>query len=296
MRLKRSVVRRHFFFLCQKFRFMKKTSILLFILTLILKGGVQAQNTTETRDITTQNPIGKPGWTYIWGDEFDSDTLNWSKWWPQTGTHGSESQYYSPRSENVFVKDGMLYLRATREKLIDTLPFTSGEVFSSIEFGHGHYIEVRCKIPKGRGLWPAFWFWSGRNKTYQEIDGFEIWGDDTRRLLVSNYWQDLQTGKVHADNKRIKPKDLKGKRIDMSEHFLIFATYWDETSVRYLLNNKLVAHFKDNIATDPLPIILNLAVEGGKNQPDANAIFPADFIIDYVRVYKKQGAETIIRH
>ncbi len=274
---------------------MKKTIAVLFILLFILRGGVDAQNTTETIDLSTQNPIEKSGWTYIWGDEFDSDTLNWSKWWPQTGTHGSELQYYTSRKENVFVKDGMLYLRAFREKIIDTLPFTSGEVFSSIEFGQGHYIEVRCKIPKGRGLWPAFWFWSGRNTTYQEIDAFEIWSDDIRRLLVSNYWQDAKTGKVQAESKRIKPKDVNGRWIDMSEHFLIFATYWDETGVRYLLNNKLMAHFKNNIATDPLPIILNLAVEGARNQPAAKTIFPADFIIDYVRVYKKQDVQTIIR-
>ena len=274
---------------------MKKIIFVLFILTLILRGGVKAQNTTETIDLTTENSIEKSGWTYIWGDEFDSDTLNWSKWWSQTGMHGTELQYYTPRRENVYLKDGMLYLRAIRESMIDTLPFTSGEVFSSIEFGQGHYIEVRCKIPKGRGLWPAFWFWSGKNKTYQEIDAFEIWSDDTRRLLVSNYWQDAQTGKVQSESKRIRPRDLSGKRIDMSEHFLTFATYWDETGVRYLLNNKLVAQFKNHIATDPMPIILNIAVEGGKNQPDEKTIFPADYIIDYVRVYKKQDTQTIIR-
>ena len=274
---------------------MKKIIFVLFILTLILRGGVKAQNTTETIDLTTENSIEKSGWTYIWGDEFDSDTLNWSKWWSQTGMHGTELQYYTPRRENVYLKDGMLYLRAIRESMIDTLPFTSGEVFSSIEFGQGHYIEVRCKIPKGRGLWPAFWFWSGKNKTYQEIDAFEIWSDDTRRLLVSNYWQDAQTGKVQSESKRIRPRDLSGKRIDMSEHFLTFATYWDETGVRYLLNNKLIAQFKNHIATDPMPIILNIAVEGGKNQPDEKTVFPADYIIDYVRVYKKQDTQTIIR-
>ena len=274
---------------------MKKIIFVLFILTLILRGGVKAQNTTETIDLTTENSIEKSGWTYIWGDEFESDTLNVLKWWSQTGMHGTELQYYTPRRENVYLKDGMLYLRAIRESMIDTLPFTSGEVFSSIEFGQGHYIEVRCKIPKGRGLWPAFWFWSGRNKTYQEIDAFEIWSDDTRRLLVSNYWQDAQTGKVQSESKRIRPRDLSGKRIDMSEYFLTFATYWDETGVRYLLNNKLVAQFKNHIATDPMPIILNIAVEGGKNQPDEKTIFPADYIIDYVRVYKKQDTQTIIR-
>jgi beta-glucanase (GH16 family) len=275
---------------------MKKIIFSLFFLSVLLRGAVFAQNTTQAIDLETVNPIEKAGWTYIWGDEFDSDTLNWSKWWPQTGTHGTELQYYTPRKENVFVENGALHLKAMLEKLIDTLPYTSGEVFSSIEFGQGHYIEVRCKIPKGRGLWPAFWFWSGHNNTkYQEIDAFEIWSADTRRFLVSNYWQDTMTSKVQIDNKWIRPRDENGRRIDMSDYFLTFATYWDETGVRFLLNNKLVAHFKKNSATDPLPIILNLAVEGGKNQPNTKTFLTADFIIDYVRVYKKQGAQTIIR-
>lgn len=274
---------------------MKKILFSIFILMVVLRGAVWAQKTTETIDLATENPIEKKGWEFVWGDEFDSDSLNWLKWWPQECTHGNELQYYTQRKSNIFLKDGHLYIRAIKENFRDSFPYTSGEIFSAIEFGRGHFIEVRCKIPKGKGLWPAFWFWSGRNTKYQEIDVQEIWCDNTRQFLVSNYWQDAKTGKVRAENKRIKPKDLNGRRIDMSEHFLIFGIYWDEFGVRYLLNNKLVAHFKNNIATDPLPIILNLAVDGGKNQPDAKTIFPADYIIDYVRVYKKQGVQTIIR-
>ena len=275
---------------------MKKNIFLIGVLMVLLRGGVSAQKTTETIDLTTENPLEKSGWTFVWGDEFNSDSLNGSKWWAQECTHGAELQYYTQRKENIFVEDGKFHIRAIKENFKDSFPYTSGEVFSSVEFGQGHLIEVRCKIPKGKGLWPAFWFWSGRNTKYQEIDVQEIWGDDTRRFLVSNYWQDAKTGKVQMENKRIRPKDADGRRIDMSEHYLIFATYWDETGVRYLLNNKLVAHFKNNIATDPLPIILNLAVSEGKNQPDAKTVFPADYIIDYVRVYKKQNTQMLIRN
>jgi beta-glucanase (GH16 family) len=275
---------------------MKKIFFLISVLAVLLRGSVVAQKTTETIDLSTENPIEKAGWDFVWGDEFDSDTLNWSKWWPQECTHGTELQYYTQRKENVFTKDGKLYIRAIKENFKDSFLYTSGEIFSAIEFGRGHLIEIRCKIPKGRGLWPAFWFWSGRNKMYQEIDAFEIWSDNTRQFLVSNYWRDPKTDKVESINKHIKPKDMDGRRIDMSEHYLTFATYWDEMGVRYLLNNKLVAQFKNNIAVDPLPIILNLAVSDGKFKPNGKTVFPADYIIDYVRVYKKQGTQTFIRN
>jgi beta-glucanase (GH16 family) len=196
----------------------------------------------------------------------------------------------------VYLKDGLLHLRAVRERLIDTLPFTSGNVFSSIEFGKGHYFEVRCKIPKGRGLWPAFWFWSGRNAKYQEIDVLEYWCDDTRRFSIANYWQDSLTQKVKSEWKWIRPRTEDGKRLDMSEQFATYSVFWDDDGVRFLLNNRLVAHIKNNLPPEPFPIILNLAVDSGKGRdPNDKTIFPAEFLIDYVRVYKRKGTQTITR-
>ena len=269
---------------------MKKICCILLFCAPILREAIWAQKTTEfipTGVLT--NPIEKEGWELIWGDEFDGSVFDSIKWWAQTGTHGTELQYYTPRKENVFVADGLLHIRALREQLIDTLSYTSGNVFSSIVFGKGHYIEIRCKIPKGRGLWPAFWFWSGGVKKYQEIDAFEYWCDDTRRFSVANYWQDTTTQKVESAFIWIRPRSEQGKRLDMSMEFATYAVYWDDNGVRYLLNNRLVAQFKDNVPPDPFNIILNLAIYGEKGrQPTAKTIFPAEFLIDYVRVYKRK--------
>lgn len=276
---------------------MKKILFILLFLAPILRGGVWAQKTTETvQSIMPENPIEKEGWELFWGDEFEDDLLDSTKWWPQWGAHGYELQYYTPRKENVYVKNGLLHIRAQAERLIDTLPFTSANVFSSIEFGQENYIEMRCKIPKGRGLWPAFWFWSGRNEKYQEIDGFEFWCEDTRRFLVSNYFQELITQKVKTVSKWIRPRAENGQRMDMSDQFATYAVYWDDDGVRFLLNNRLIAHFKDHIPPKPFPIILNLAIQNGKGrEPTAKTIFPAEYLIDYVRVYKRKGTQTITR-
>ncbi len=277
--------------------FMKKIICLYLFGAFILRGPVVAQKTTEIIPLMKQgNVVDKEGWELCWGDEFNDTLFDAVKWWPQTGTHGTELQYYTPRKENVYVKDGLLHLRAIREKLIDTLPYTSGNVFSSIEFGKGHYFEVRCKIPKGRGLWPAFWFWSGRNPKYQEIDVLEYWCDDTRRFSVANYWQDTITQETKVEWKWIRPRTEDGKRLDMSEEFAIYAVFWDDEGVRYLLNNRLVAQFKNNVPLEPFPIILNLAVDRGRGRErDSKTIFPAEFLIDYVRVYKRKGTQPTTR-
>jgi beta-glucanase (GH16 family) len=268
----------------------------IFIIVFLLRGGY-AQNLTETIAIDSAiNPLNKAGWDLVFHDEFDGDSLNKGDWWAQEGTHGDELQYYTPRIENVFIKNGYLYLRAIKERYVDSLPYTSGEVFSSKEYGRGHLVEVRCKIPKGKGLWHAFWFWSGHNVDYQELDVFEYWSYNTRRFCVTNHSWDAVNKKRTAEYRWIRPKTEGGQRIDMSEHFFTYAAYWDDTVLKIMLNNKLVAQFTKDIPKEPFNIILNLAIyRDPKGKPYKDRVFPADFIIDYVRVYKRIGAKTITR-
>ena len=270
----------------------KKIAFWTLIVGQILRGTfVFGQRTTETIFLdSVPNPLEKSGWELVFNDEFDGDTLNTSKWWAQSGIHNDEAQFYTPRHDNVFLKNGMLYLRAIRENFKDSLPYTSGEIFSSIEFGKGHYCEIRCKIPSGKGLWPAFWFWRGSNENYQEIDVFEYWCADTRRFSISNHYLKYPgTLKGKSEFKWIQPRNADGEKMDMSGKFITYAAYWDDDGIRVLVNNRLVLHFKKHIPSNPFPLILNLAVEGGRGrQPDSKTVFPADFIIDYVRVYRRK--------
>jgi beta-glucanase (GH16 family) len=267
---------------------MKKIILTILILLGILRG-LLAQKTTSIIPYPTPiNPVEKAGWELIFQDEFEGDTLK-PHWWPQTGPHGDESQWYTPRTENVFVKDGQLHLVALREAFKDSFDFTSGIVFSSRGFERGTYAEIRCKIPKGRGLWPAFWFWAA-TKEYQELDAFEFWSHNTNRYAITNHFWDKTKQKRASEYKWIYPKNTEGDGIDMSEDFFTYAVYWDDKGIYYLLNNVLVEKQTKNIPPEPFPIILNLAVEGGKKgkyKPKKSLIFPKEFLIDYVRIYKK---------
>jgi beta-glucanase (GH16 family) len=262
--------------------------ILLGILSLPLGGAFSQKTTSIVPYPTPINPVEKAGWELIFQDEFEIDTLK-SHWWPQTGLHGDESQWYTIRSENVFVKDGQLHLKAIRENYKDSFDFTSGMVYTSTSFGRGTYAEIRCKIPKGKGLWPAFWF-NGSRKGYQEIDVFEFWSHNTKRYAVTNHYWDTIKQKRDGEYSWITPRTQDGDKIDMSEDFFTYAVYWDDTGIYYLLNNMLVEKQTQNIPSDPFPLILNLAVEGGKKgkyKPKKSLVFPKEFLIDYVRLYKK---------
>ena len=265
---------------------MKKNILIILILLLILRG-LLAQKTTGIIPYPTPvNPLEKAGWVLVFQDEFEGDTLN-AHWWPQTGSHGTEPQWYTTRKENVFVKNGLLHLKAIKETVKDSFEFTSGMIFSSKTFGKGTYAEVRCKIPEGKGAWPAFWFWAA-TKYYQEIDAFEFWTHDTKRYSVTTHYWDKKKQRPIGQYKWIYPRTAEGKRIDMSKAFFTFAVYWDDSGIYYLLNNVLVEKQTTNVPPEPFPIILNLAVEGEKWKPMKSVQFPKEFLIDYVRIYKKE--------
>ena len=100
-------------------------------------------------------------------------------------------------------------------------------------------------------------------------------------------WRRELKGK--SEFKWIQPRNADGEKMDMSGKLITYAAYWDDDGIRVLVNNRLVLHFKKHIPSNPFPLILNLAVEGGRGrEPDSKTVFPADFIIDYVRVYRRK--------
>ncbi|NJN33893.1 MAG: glycoside hydrolase family 16 protein, partial [Saprospiraceae bacterium] len=196
-------------------------------------------------NVAPTNKAEKAGWRIVFQDEFDGKKLDTDKWQPQETTHGDESQHYKNDEKNIFLTNGFLHLRALREPF-KNYAFTSGEIFSKVEFGQGTLCEVRCKIPKGKGLWPAFWFWRGLygDTSYQEIDVFEFWCADTRRFSVSNHYFNVKKKKMNNDYKWIKPENAEGMRLDMSENFHTYTVYWDEKGIKVLFDNVLAVHLK----------------------------------------------------
>ena len=268
---------------------MKKSVFIVLFLMLILRGGYGQVISTILPDSIPLNNIEKKGWILIFQDEFEEDSLSTSKWLQQEGTHGTELQYYRKSGENIYLKDGYLHFRAVRDSF-KNMPYTSGMIFSAVNFERESLIEIRCKIPKGKGLWPAFWFWRGGwDSTYQELDAFEFWCDNTARFCISNHYWDKKKKTVSTHFKWVQPKTLQGRDMDMSQQFFTYTAYWDDKSIKVLLNNRLVAVLKEDIPVNPFPLILNLAIDGGNGKsPDKNTLFPAEFILDYVRVYKRK--------
>ena len=208
----------------------------------------------------------------VYADEFDGglDQSTWAKLTPWGTRHTRrERQYYDPA--NATVSDGTLHLESERRPT-HGYPYASGIVTSLLrpQFSYG-YFEIRAKLPKGQGVWPAFWLTDDRTL---EIDGFEMLGDRPTRQYMTLHEGDMV---VHQDV-------FDGP--DFSAGYHTYGVDWQPTHVRWYIDGVLRSAYEHETPAARLWICLNTAV-GGKwpGLPDETTQFPQTYDIDYVRVF-----------
>jgi beta-glucanase (GH16 family) len=239
-----------------------------------------------------------PATRLVFADEFNGpagakpDTAKWTydPGFPQNG----EIQYYTPDSNNASMNGtGALVIEARREAS-NGRDYTSHRMNTSNKF-HVQYgrIEARIRVPKGNGLWPAFWlmgddFLQGRPWPYNgEIDIMEVLGRNTSEAY-STLHAPAYNGAGGYGQKYATP--------DLSLDFHTYAAEWDSKGIRFFLDGRQVFDAnKETVENTRGPwiydhkfyLILNLAVGGDFPGPiDAGTPFPSRMLVDYVRVYQ----------
>jgi len=243
----------------------------------------------------------------LWSDEFNEaqlDTETWNLW---NGTaYNNEDQYYTPREKNAYTEDGNLYIVGLRENY-EGREWTSARLESqnNFEFQYGK-VEIRAKLPQGKGLWPAFWL-LGSN-----ID--EIGWPYSGEIDIMEYRGHLPTqtsGTVHfaavspENSDRTPNQDRRYIREEynlpsgsFAEDFHLYQFEWSDSVMTWYIDD--VEFFKltrEEIQEQtsyypfdqPFYLILNLAIGGnflGNEQPDKTTPDRNEVIVDYVRVYQ----------
>ncbi|WP_224995526.1 glycoside hydrolase family 16 protein [Cesiribacter sp. SM1] len=235
----------------------------------------------------------------LWAEEFDYKGMPDSTRWKYDlgdgcpdvcGWGNNELQYYTSNPENVYVKKGMLVIEALKTDK-DQPKFTSTRLVSKQDWQYG-YIEVRAKLPKAVGTWPAIWMlptqWKyGGWPASGEIDIMEHVGYDPG----------VVHGTVHTAAFNHGIGTQKGKQIQVEKfdrRFHRYAIRWTADKIEFFVDDKLYntfAHtggdYKEWPFDQPFHLLLNVAVGGnwgGKEGVDDNA-FPQRMEVDYVRVY-----------
>ncbi|WP_349409245.1 carbohydrate binding domain-containing protein [Pseudalkalibacillus sp. SCS-8] len=255
--------------------------------------------------VLTKNDIREESWNIVWEDDFNGDEINRDKWNFVQGGGGygnNELQNYTDREKNARVSNGSLVIEAHKESYGGN-EYTSAKLTTQNkgDWTYGRY-EIRAKLPKGQGMWPAIWMMPTDYDLYSgwpasgEIDIMELLGHDPDTVYGTLHygtpWKN--TGASY---------DLpKG---DFSEEFHTFTLDWEPGEFRWYVDGILFAKQNDwytkneNEAapyTYPAPfdrdfyLQLNLAVGGNwPGYPDETTVFPNQMMVDYVKVYELDG-------
>jgi beta-glucanase (GH16 family) len=247
------------------------------------------------------DPAERPGWKLVWRDEFDGpagsapDPL---KWTPRVGkaTANEELEYYSDRATNVQLDgNGNLVITARKEQYMGA-SYTSARIESDAKFEqkYGRF-ESRIKIPRGQGIWPAFWI-MGNNA---EVG----WPQRGELDIMENRGKEptLNIGAMHGPGYS-GGQDFRGEYViaeGVWMNFHTFALEWEENVVRWYVDDNLYETRTPQDLQDrggnlqwvydhPFYLIMNVAV-GGKfpGSPDGTTPFPQTLTAEYVRVYAR---------
>jgi len=272
----------------------KKTREMTVLLVLLLSmlGGCKKENPAEPLP-TPADSTALAGWTLVWHDEFNAPAIDPATWNFEVNGNGggnNELQYYTHEDRNAFLEDGTLVIQALKEEYL-------GKHYTSARMTTAHKkdwlygrADVRAKLPKGQGLWPAIWmmptdgFYGGWPAS-GEIDIMELLGHEPTKVYGTVHWaengQHLSSGGTY-----ILPG---GKRF--CDDFHLFTFEWSVDSLKWFVDG-VKYHVEHN--GPPFDkrffLILNVAVGGNwPGSPDATTVFPQYMQVDYVRVFSKNN-------
>ena len=274
-----------------------------------------ATATAAPTAVPTSTPIVPPdessatssvpeGFQLVWQDEFNSEELDLNNWQYEIGGWGfgnGEAQFYNQRSENVRVENGLLVIEARFERYQESY-YTSGKIFSKDlqEFQYG-YIEARTKVPPGAGLWPAVWMLGYDYEAQFDEDGvYSSNWPDCGEIDIMEYIgrePDLVFGTAHGPGYSGALGLGRWNRQDypIADEFHTYAIEWNYSGITWFYDGEAYYTLeRDDVGErewvfdKPYYLILNLAVGGNfPGPPGLDTEFPANYYVDYVRVYQQ---------
>ncbi|MFY0654708.1 MAG: glycoside hydrolase family 16 protein [Cyclobacteriaceae bacterium] len=245
----------------------------------------------ETQEVTTLDDL-------VMSDEFDTDGAPNSGLWSydigtgpnSDGWGNGELQYYTDRTENVTVQNGMLLISAIKESY-EGSGYTSARMVTKGKFEqqYGRF-EARMRLPYGSGVWPAFWMLgadidSNPWPAAGEIDIMEYAGKAPTEIFGSVHGPGYSGGEAIS-----KAFTLDRDRFDTGFH--VFGIEWGPGYINYYVDDVLYNQITPADVTGewvynkPFYILINFAIGGPFGVPNDDTVFPQTMLVDYVRVYR----------
>lgn len=258
-------------------------------------------------------------WNIVWSDEFNGNALDTNDWTYDIG-NGFESggnyvsgwgndelEYYTSSTQNVYVANGLLHIRAQIQQT-NGFSYTSGRIKSQGFFGATYgRIEWRAKLPSGTGFWPALWMLP-ENSPYGgwpnsgEIDVMENNGSISNQEGGTIHFGGENGDDVYFTGTYTFPGD------DSVTNFHVYLLEWTTNAINWFVDGHLYesqTNWWSNVGTSsatypypapfnqPFYFLMNLAIGGnylGNPAPaEIDPSLPGEMQVDYVRVYEQTG-------
>jgi beta-glucanase (GH16 family) len=254
-----------------------------------------------------------PGWSLVWSDEFEAadgsapDTAKWAFDRGGNGWGNNELQTYTDRRQNSRIESGRLILEARKETFTGSdgisRSYTSARLktlaLASWTLGR---VEARIKVPRGNGLWPAFWMLGTNFPTAGwpacgEIDIMEHIGRQPAKAYGTIHGPGYSGGSGIGGSTALTNA--------VADEFHLFAVEWEAARIRWFLDNRLYFTAAPSslpsgaawVFNKPQFILLNVAVGGNwPGNPDATTVFPQRMEVDFVRVYARTNTSAAMLH
>ncbi len=245
-----------------------------------------------------ETPTTYTGYEKVWQDEFNGTSLDLTSWGFDVGGSGwgnNELQYYTNnRPENIFLSSGKLIIEAKKESY-QGREYTSSRILTKgkKEFTFGR-IDIRAKLPVGKGIWPALWMLGKKIDQTSwpacgEIDIMELVGTNPNKVHGTMHWGANTAGhQSYGTNYTLSSGDF-------SDKFHVYSLVWELDKIEIFMDDISYCKFdKSKVGAaaypfnEPFFLIFNVAVGGDwPGSPTAATVFPQQMAVDYVRVFKK---------
>jgi beta-glucanase (GH16 family) len=246
-------------------------------------------------------PTSYAGYTQVWVDDFNSGSLNTSSWTVEEGDGcpnicgwgNNELEFYTARPDNLFFQDGKLIIEAKKENY-GGKNYTSSKIVSRGKkvYKYGR-VDIRAKLPKGKGIWPALWMLPQSNvfggwPRSGEIDIMELVGHEPAKVYGTLHYGP-GPGSIQISRNYTLPGGAT-----FNDEFHVFSLEWKVDQIKIYVDGNLFSTVnKADVGANTWPFnedfffIFNLAVGGNwPGSPDATTYFPQWLIVDYIRVYQ----------
>ncbi|MYV52874.1 family 16 glycosylhydrolase, partial [Streptomyces sp. SID3212] len=247
-------------------------------------------------------PVPAAAAAVTFNDDFNGPAgsgVDGSKWQLETGdnVNNHERQYYTSGTNNAALDGaGNLVIQARKENpnnyqcWYGRCEYTSARLNTANKFSAQYgRIESRIKIPRGQGIWPAFWMLGnggGGWPAQGEIDIMENVGFEPGTVHGTLH------GPGYSGAEGIGAGYTLPGGQQFADAFHTFAIDWAPNSITWSVDGNVYQRRTPAdlggdawVFNKSFFMILNLAVGGyWPGDPNGSTVFPQYMVIDYVRV------------